>query len=738
MHCVMTNREQAFSLVDKLKIVEYFKFMQVQVGTNAMLSQLQQEFAVGKASFDFYERLKTLADMLLPTDTDKVYKIIGTRNNKLVLQTGNQEQELPLDWNALQTELGRQGITSFQYAEKIYNIGEIGTANFNVLEQQLPHISRRFLTNPPFTRQFIGRTKELDEVHALLEADKPTLLVNGLGGIGKTSLARKYVEQFGDGYQHIVWLEQNSTLISALGSEFTLLENLHIKLSGQETELDRFKMVINRLTHLEGNNLLVVDNYTKTEADQAEKILKTFPFAKHWKILFTSREHIGLFETVQLDVLPEADAIALFKLYVKHKPINETELKELLTEVGYHTLTIELLAKNYEESWDLESIGEITIILKDRSVDDSVFQKLIPSGAVYTEYLHSHEDILKICRESMDKLHHNYPSVLNNLAVLYSKKDKYEYSLALYKEYLETQKNTLNNQNPRDIVTLFNFGELLLNIGQVETGLKYCLTSYRALYKTKYQIELHTKVLEVWKKFIELFLKDVPEKSLKESIIKSIEDNFILKNSDIYQISQLYREQTENKSGNTIKILFLWSCPAGVIPIKAIEECHYIRTSVQNVCHIIHVIERSNIDKKDFKDSIANENPYILHFSGHGTSGRISGIILQNDVKNGYEIFETHQVEVLFRRIKHKNNTKVVIFNACNSQEQANVICEYVPYVIGTNTNIQDEHAIAFSRGFYSQLAINIENIEDAYYEGVTMACIKGANETDFTLYKKG
>jgi hypothetical protein len=67
-----------------------------------MLAQQQQEFTVGKTSFDFYERLKSLADILVPADA---------------------KADLP-------TQSG-QGGSTIQYAEKIYNIGHIDKADFS-------------------------------------------------------------------------------------------------------------------------------------------------------------------------------------------------------------------------------------------------------------------------------------------------------------------------------------------------------------------------------------------------------------------------------------------------------------------------------------------------------------------------------------------------------------------------------------------------------------------------------
>ncbi|MEO1654626.1 MAG: hypothetical protein AAFU64_13860, partial [Bacteroidota bacterium] len=94
-------------------------------------------------------------------------------------------------------------------------------------------------------------------------------------------------------------------------------------------------------------------------------------------------------------------------------------------------------------------------------------------------------------------------------------------------------------------------------------------------------------------------------------------------------------------------------------------------------------------------------------------------------------------LKTLFKFFKKQLQIKVVLLNACHTQEQAAVISEYVDYVIGTNVAIGDTAASAFSSGFYFQLAeINQMDIEDAFDSGRAEAVMKGAAEENFVIYK--
>jgi signal recognition particle GTPase len=51
--------------------------------------------------------------------------------------------------------------------------------------------------------EVIGREDELEDLHKLLFDNKHVVVVNGLGGIGKTTLAQAYMSLYYDDYQHI-------------------------------------------------------------------------------------------------------------------------------------------------------------------------------------------------------------------------------------------------------------------------------------------------------------------------------------------------------------------------------------------------------------------------------------------------------------------------------------------------------------------------------------------------------
>ena len=106
------------------------------------------------------------------------------------------------------------------------HIGDI-TYNLNDKEVKIPHL----LTNniPTNADHILGRDTELQTITTHLLQNKPTVLVNGIGGIGKTSVATKYVATHGQEYKHLAWLTVQSSVAESFTNDVVLLKALHIE-----------------------------------------------------------------------------------------------------------------------------------------------------------------------------------------------------------------------------------------------------------------------------------------------------------------------------------------------------------------------------------------------------------------------------------------------------------------------------------------------------------------------------
>lgn len=64
-------------------------------------------------------------------------------------------------------------------------------------------------TKTPGVEKFVAREKELEEIHTALASDgsRHTVVLHGLGGIGKTQLAIAYARRHKDSYSAILWLD---------------------------------------------------------------------------------------------------------------------------------------------------------------------------------------------------------------------------------------------------------------------------------------------------------------------------------------------------------------------------------------------------------------------------------------------------------------------------------------------------------------------------------------------------
>ena len=198
-------------------------------------------------------------------------------------------------------------------------------------------------------------------------------------------------------------------------------------------------------------------------------------------------------------------------------------------------------------------------------------------------------------------------------------------------------------------------------------------------------------------------------------------------------------EITDDFSSEKIKILMLTANPASTTELNLDKEYVVINQKLQKKQEFFNIILKRAVSGTEFKENAQEEKPDILHFSGHGTEGKYKGIVVQNDDKNEIDLIPIDGLKALFEFLQKSFKIKVVLLNACYTQEQAAAISEYIDYVIGTNVAIGDTAACAFSSGFYYQLANGTPmNIEHAFDSGRTEAVMKGAKKQNFVLYRHG
>lgn len=251
------------------------------------------------------------------------------------------------------------------------------------------------------------------------------------------------------------------------------------------------------------------------------------------------------------------------------------------------------------------------------------------------------------------------------------------------------------------------------------------LHSYNELAKIYLEDKNYENALKTVERGLKIAPKDTYLLATQKTILKAQKEKEQPKTSPT-------AGKTTEATSEEMRVLFLWATPIGTSKLNIPEECNATRTALQNTNIKVH--ERANVNKDEFMNETIDKKPAILHFSGHGRLGQ--GLVIQNEAKNGIDVLTAFQIETLFKDFTEEFPIQAVIFNACYSQEQAEVIKEYVPCVIGTMEKIKDEHAIAFSKGFYAQLARNPHDIQLAYKRGKTRAITEGADEADFVLFE--
>ncbi len=276
----------------------------------------------------------------------------------------------------------------------------------------------RFLTAPPFKPEgVLGRSDELNQIHQTLRADdRPLLLMNGEGGIGKTTLAACYWHNEQATYKHAAWLFVDGGIHSAL---LSLANTLSLTFDPQLSDEEQMARLLQRLASLDADCLLILDNANDpAELETCYLNLRKLP---NCHVLLTTRvDEMAGAARLKIEPLLKPEAIRLFTHYCPVTAAETDTIHQILVAIGYNTLVIELLAKNLKNLNEFSPTYSLSNLLNDLQAKGLLH---LQTQVVQTAYGSSRlrtaepEAILRAMYD-LNQLPPPAQWLLNNLAVL--------------------------------------------------------------------------------------------------------------------------------------------------------------------------------------------------------------------------------------------------------------------------------------------------------------------------------
>jgi hypothetical protein len=169
-------------------------------------------------------------------------------------------------------------------------------------------------------------------------------------------------------------------------------------------------------------------------------------------------------------------------------------------------------------------------------------------------------------------------------------------------------------------------------------------------------------------------------------------------------------------------ILFTAADPSPSTRLRLDKECREIQQKLQlaKLREQFNLEVRLAVRPEDFSQALLDVQPYIVHFTGHGTSG---GELHFHNTSEYNHAVSAYALEALFKQFT--DHVNCVVLSACYSEIQARAIAKHIDYVIGMNQAIPDTAAIAFAIGFYQALGAG-RTVDDAFELGCSQILMQG------------
>lgn len=168
------------------------------------------------------------------------------------------------------------------------------------------------------------------------------LLLSGIGGIGKTTTAKRIYELAKHEYDHVAWIAYNDNW------QASLVNNLFVSyfhFGEHSSEKERYKKIVECVTNLQdAHTLFVIDNFNRIDSAELDEIRKLLV-----DLLITTRCNLASIEKEYIDIMNSEEGESLFCENYKRKEEltyrDKRSIKEIVKLSRGYPLAIELIAR---------------------------------------------------------------------------------------------------------------------------------------------------------------------------------------------------------------------------------------------------------------------------------------------------------------------------------------------------------------------------------------------------------
>lgn len=242
-------------------------------------------------------------------------------------------------------------------------------------------------------RVFCGREKELSQIEEMFDNGERIIFLQGIGGIGKTEIAKQYAKRHKSQYDTVIYATYNNTIVELVSSQTSFkidpqFPRQVLSDGTQESDISFFKRKLDLIKEITNERtLIIIDNFDVMDDEYFSELTNA-----NYKLLITTRcDYSKLYPTIKIEPLDSLESLKNIFLqnYDGYMVDNDDpNLEELIELVNRHTYTIELIAQHMENSG--QTVEEMIDVLKKQgivSLNEAVRSSMDKSQVAYENLL---------------------------------------------------------------------------------------------------------------------------------------------------------------------------------------------------------------------------------------------------------------------------------------------------------------------------------------------------------------